>query len=34
MQNFSAPGQPGWHLGTLFPAGTSAQETGEEPARR
>lgn len=27
MQNFAAPGQPGWHLGTLFPAGVSAQET-------
>ncbi|CAN0405032.1 unnamed protein product [Pylaiella littoralis] len=27
MQNFSAPGQPGWHLGTLFPGGTSVQET-------
>lgn len=29
MQNFAAPGQAGWHLGTLFPGGTSAQETGE-----
>ncbi|CAN0154739.1 unnamed protein product [Ectocarpus sp. 6 AP-2014] len=27
MQNFAAPGQAGWHLGTLFPGGTSAQET-------
>ncbi|CAN0399689.1 unnamed protein product, partial [Ascophyllum nodosum] len=27
IQTFAAPGQPGWHLGTLFPAGANAQET-------
>eukprot|EP00903_Cladosiphon_okamuranus_P010582 g10006.t1 len=27
MQSFAAPGQGGWHLGTLFPGGASAQET-------
>ncbi|CBJ28205.1 conserved unknown protein [Ectocarpus siliculosus] len=32
MQNFAAPGQAGWHLGTLFPGGTSAQETGTSRA--
>lgn len=30
MQSFAAPGQGGWHLGTLFPGGVSAQETGEK----